>query len=98
MLFSYIPGNKANPIKYPPIIPPKCPNISTSDPNENNIEKNTKNPTVQHICDLIYPYCPKVCQLIVIYAKYEPITPNIIPDAPALIVNCLLQSTDKIFP
>lgn len=55
LFFCSIAGNIANATKYPPISPPKCPYISTSDPNENNIEKNTKTPTVQHTCVLISP-------------------------------------------
>jgi hypothetical protein len=72
--------------------------MSTSEPKENNIEKNTRNPTVQQICDLIYPYCPRVCQFIVMKARYAPMTPKIMPEAPALMVVVLLQRTDKMLP
>lgn len=72
--------------------------MSTSDPNENNIEKNTSTPIVQHTWLLISPYLPKVYQFIVINARYVPMTPKTIPEAPQLIVFVLLHKTEKIFP
>lgn len=72
--------------------------MSTSEPKEKRIEKNTSTPTVQQICDLSSPYRPRLVQFMVIKARYVPITPNMIPDAPQDTVKGLLHNTDRMLP
>lgn len=51
ILFLLLPnaGNNIKAIKYPPMIPPKCPYPSISFPNENRTAKNSRIPVVQQI-------------------------------------------------
>ena len=79
--FGKMVGNMARLKKNPPMNPPRCPSQSTPDENDERIVKNTIKPMMQHKA----PFkSPRASQFINIYAKYTPITPQMMVEDPAL--------------
>ena len=65
LFFSTIPGNIAKLIRTPPINPPTWAIESIYDPIENNREKTTIMPIMQHIVDRTWPYRARAVQFMI---------------------------------